>query len=333
MRLTGFGKFSAPQRAARRGRNPRTGERMQIAAKAVPRAALAATEDGVLVGTGNKGKLYRVRADRSWTMIASFPAEQLTTLVRARGIPESTQPPQSAGRIHVLEPAAGGRGTFTSKPKDTETVSSWGRVRWDAELPPGTEIQVQSRSGNTGTPDSTWTAWSAPYTNRQGTPVASEAARFLQLRAILVGQQGRSPVLDTLTPILGLHSPPERPQNKPTPPPRLHGGQRGEPNNGGTLSPPKATEETGTQKKKTCSKMRTTRSRFWRVTGPVAMMTSAWRGVPFSRTPNRSRSKRGVNAARISMSQALQAPVFRCRTHGDLILDQRTNLIQHVNSL
>lgn len=37
VRLTGFGKFSAVQRAAREGRNPRTGESMQIAAKSVPK--------------------------------------------------------------------------------------------------------------------------------------------------------------------------------------------------------------------------------------------------------------------------------------------------------
>jgi DNA-binding protein HU-beta len=37
VRLTGFGKFSAVQRAAREGRNPRTGDRMQIAAKSVPK--------------------------------------------------------------------------------------------------------------------------------------------------------------------------------------------------------------------------------------------------------------------------------------------------------
>jgi len=37
VRLTGFGKFSAVQRAARAGRNPQTGETMQIAAKLVPK--------------------------------------------------------------------------------------------------------------------------------------------------------------------------------------------------------------------------------------------------------------------------------------------------------
>ena len=42
VRLTGFGKFSATQRSARQGRNPRTGERMYIAAKSVPKFSAGA---------------------------------------------------------------------------------------------------------------------------------------------------------------------------------------------------------------------------------------------------------------------------------------------------
>lgn len=37
VRLTGFGKFSVSQRAAREGRNPQTGASMQIPAKTVPK--------------------------------------------------------------------------------------------------------------------------------------------------------------------------------------------------------------------------------------------------------------------------------------------------------
>jgi DNA-binding protein HU-beta len=42
VRLTGFGKFSVTQRAARGGRNPQTGAFMQIAAKAVPKFSAGA---------------------------------------------------------------------------------------------------------------------------------------------------------------------------------------------------------------------------------------------------------------------------------------------------
>jgi DNA-binding protein HU-beta len=42
VRLTGFGKFSAVERAAREGRNPSTGETLQIAAKSVPKFSAGA---------------------------------------------------------------------------------------------------------------------------------------------------------------------------------------------------------------------------------------------------------------------------------------------------
>jgi DNA-binding protein HU-beta len=42
VRLTGFGKFSVSHREARTGRNPQTGESMQIAAKNVPKFSAGA---------------------------------------------------------------------------------------------------------------------------------------------------------------------------------------------------------------------------------------------------------------------------------------------------
>ncbi len=160
--------------------------------------ALVVQADGVLVGTGNKGKLYRVRDDRTWTMLGAFPSEQLTALV-AGPKAEVTMATSNPGKIYALDGSGSTKGTFTSKVKDTDTISSWGRLRWDAALPAGTEIQIQSRSGNTGTPDGTWTEWSPAYTSASGETITSERARFLQLRAILVGKPGVSPTLSSIS--------------------------------------------------------------------------------------------------------------------------------------
>jgi hypothetical protein len=154
--------------------------------------------DAVLVGTGNKGKIYRIRNDRTWAMVSSFPAEQVTALFR--GAADSVALASSnPGKVHVLEAAAGARGSFTSKVKDTDTVSAWGQVRWEATVSSGSEIQMQTRSGNTATPDSTWSDWSPPYVRGGGEAVASERARFLQVKATLVGKDGNSPILDSIT--------------------------------------------------------------------------------------------------------------------------------------
>ena len=48
--FTGFGKFSAAARAARQGVNPRTGERVQIAATTVPKFSAGSQLKAALKG-------------------------------------------------------------------------------------------------------------------------------------------------------------------------------------------------------------------------------------------------------------------------------------------
>ncbi|PYQ00252.1 MAG: hypothetical protein DMF82_22605, partial [Acidobacteria bacterium] len=158
--------------------------------------SLVVTSDGVLVGTGNKGKIYRIHNDRTWAMLSSFTADQVTALLRgaADSVAVATSNP---GKVHLLEPTAGARGSFVSKVKDTDTVSAWGQIRWEASAPAGGQVEVQTRSGNTASPDSTWSDWSPPHVRGSGEPIASERARFLQVKATLVGKDGASPILDS----------------------------------------------------------------------------------------------------------------------------------------
>ena len=160
--------------------------------------ALVTTADGVLLATGSKGKLYRIRDDRTWTLLAVLPAEQLTGLAR-RSDAGAVVASSSPGKVFGLDETPGARGTYVSKAKDTETVSAWGRLRWEGEVPAGTDLQVQTRSGNTQTPDTTWSDWSPAYKDPGGQAITSERARFLQMRATLVGKDGKSPVLDRVT--------------------------------------------------------------------------------------------------------------------------------------
>lgn len=159
--------------------------------------SLAATKGGVWMGTGNKGQVYRVLDDRTWAMVATLPAEQVTALGRdGEKLLAATSNP---GQVHVLDSKLSTTGEFTSKVRDTETVSTWGRLRWDATAPAGTRIEVRTRSGNTGNPDSTWTEWSAPYARSEGDAVTSERARFLQVKVTLFGSEAASPALESVS--------------------------------------------------------------------------------------------------------------------------------------
>ncbi len=172
-------------------------ETLWTSAEDIPHSILR-TDEGILVGTGNKGKVYRIRDERTWSMVASFPSDQVTALFpgAAGAVFLATSNP---GKIYSLEGRPGTHGSFTSKVKDTETVSGWGRLRWEATIPTGAEIQVETRTGNTGAPDATWTDWSRPYTHKDGDPVTSERARFLQVRAVLAGKDGATPVLESIS--------------------------------------------------------------------------------------------------------------------------------------
>ena len=84
-------------------------------------------------------------------------------------------------------------GTFTSTVYDATRVASWGAVSWAAKLPAGTKVTVQTRSGNTATPDGTWSAWSS--VSNSGT-VSSPSGRYLQHRIILTtSKPGATPTL------------------------------------------------------------------------------------------------------------------------------------------
>lgn len=162
-----------------------------------PQSVLSSA-DGTLLATGGKGRLFRIRDDRSYTLVAILPSEQVTALARrfAAGTLIAVSGP---GKVLSLEEGPGERGTFVSKPRDTETISTWGRLRVEANVPAGTDLQVQTRAGNTETPDATWSDWSAAYKEKEGQAITSERARFLQIRTTFVGKEGKTPVLDSVS--------------------------------------------------------------------------------------------------------------------------------------
>lgn len=165
-------------------------------AEDVPHSAVIAGSS-VLVGTGDKGKVYRVGDDRRWALVATLPAEQVTALVRASG-EGAFLVTSNPARVFALDGTLAAEGRFVSKVKDTGTVSSWGRLSWEGLAPPGTEVRLQTRAGNTASPDSTWTDWSAPVTRPAGEPIRSEKARFLQLRVTLGGKAGATPTVEAV---------------------------------------------------------------------------------------------------------------------------------------
>jgi len=152
------------------------------------------TASGVLVGTGGRGKVYRVGDDRRFALLATLPAEQVTGIV-ATSAGGAALVSANPARVLALDGAPAARGSFVSRAKDADSLASWGRLTWEGATPPGTSVRAETRAGNTATPDATWTEWAAPA---PGGPATAEKARFLQVRLVLSGASGATPVIEAV---------------------------------------------------------------------------------------------------------------------------------------
>lgn len=164
----------------------------------MPYDLIVEPEGSLLVGTGTEGKIFRVTGDPARaTLVASAAARQVTALLRqeAGRVVGGTSNP---GKLFAISTSPGSKGTYDSDVRDAGTVASWGVIRWRATARPG-QIEVFTRSGNTATPDETWSAWSKPYTNADGEQMTSPNSRYLQWRVVLTGAPGQVPVLTSVT--------------------------------------------------------------------------------------------------------------------------------------
>ena len=131
-------------------------------------------EGRVVVGTGDSGKLFRVSPDGEYEMIAKCEeAQVLSILPSINALYLATGNP---GALYRMAYERVEKGTITSKVFDAKIASRWGKLVWLADLPQGTSVRIEARSGNTSKPDKTWSDWV------EGSPPPS---RFVQWRAVL----------------------------------------------------------------------------------------------------------------------------------------------------
>ena len=123
--------------------------------------ALAWVDDRLMVGTGPDGQLFEVReAGHETAPIAKLDSGQILSLLAE---PDGTVllGTGDPGTVVRLSPGYAPSGKLVSEIHDTKLVSRFGVLSWRADRPAGTSIAIQSRSGNVGEPDETWSAWSA----------------------------------------------------------------------------------------------------------------------------------------------------------------------------
>ncbi|MGE5347005.1 MAG: hypothetical protein ACM3JH_13715 [Acidithiobacillales bacterium] len=153
--------------------------------------SLRGGRDGELVvTTGPRGRVYLLR-DRRLRLVAQtgeHVAVAAPPIGKSLGV-------VTMGAPGVFRPSAtAAAGTFTSAVRDAARLSTFGRLRFEGTVPDGGTVAFEVRSGNSGNPDTTWSAWSPVAANGSA---KVPAARFFQWKATLSpGRSGAAPVVE-----------------------------------------------------------------------------------------------------------------------------------------
>jgi hypothetical protein len=152
----------------------------------------------LIVGTGNKGKIFRFEGEPLRpTLLARASGQQVTAFHKDKSgrLYYATANP---GKLFRLTSERSARGTYESESRDAQIASTWGAISWRGTFPPGSRVELFTRSGNTETPDDTWSPWSPSYSKSEGSSITSPKARYLQWRAVLTGK-GDPPILTSVS--------------------------------------------------------------------------------------------------------------------------------------
>jgi hypothetical protein len=135
------------------------------------------------VGTGAEGRVYTVDDAHVVTLVADTDERQVGAIAFGKnGAHVATSDPPTFRRVVAQ---GGTEAVWTSKVLDAGLRAKFGQLSWRATG----ALDVSTRTGNTGAPDATWSAWSnlgpgngAAGGNAAGS-VTSPPARFVQVRA------------------------------------------------------------------------------------------------------------------------------------------------------
>jgi hypothetical protein len=152
-----------------------------------------------LVGTGNRGKIYRLDSDTVSTLLLDASPTQVTGF--GRGPNNSSKPGDlyaitgNIGKVFRIGPAFEKKGSFESPVLDAGAFAYWGRISYRGLG----KIAVYTRSGNRSHPESNWSPWAALQSESSAAScdscgagrTVSPSARFLQYKIDLTPAAGQ----------------------------------------------------------------------------------------------------------------------------------------------
>ena len=161
--------------------------------------ALTVWRGQLLVGTGNRARIFSLPLTPQGRDLDPFSALQDLGTAQASAFLTSGTDLMVVGsnpaELHLLSETQALEGTLESKVLKAQPLGDWGRAYVEADIPSGTGVELQLRTGATETPDSTWSTWTPPL--RSGERPNVKPARFAQFRLRLTSSRGgATPVVE-----------------------------------------------------------------------------------------------------------------------------------------
>ncbi|MBX7244791.1 MAG: hypothetical protein K1X53_04790 [Candidatus Sumerlaeaceae bacterium] len=154
---------------------------------------------GVLVAAGNKGKIYRLEDDTNYSVVGRAEEPMVLSFAESKGRVFFTAGNKAA--LYELAAKQIPEGLFASRSLNAGVTVKWGNIVYESEESTGSQIKVETRSGNTPEPDDkTWSSWTeARRVGPKILNIESPVAQYLQYRLTLQTAKGDGgPLLDSI---------------------------------------------------------------------------------------------------------------------------------------
>ncbi|MBI3132618.1 MAG: hypothetical protein HYZ13_14985 [Acidobacteria bacterium] len=161
--------------------------------------SLASWKGQLLVGTGNRSRIFALpmaKGEEPFAVLQELGTGQATAFVPSGA--ELLVVGSNPGELHLLSEAQATEGTLESRVLKGAPIADWGRAYLGAEVPQGTNVELQFRTGSTEVPDGTWAPWTPPLRSGERPNVAP--SRFAQFRLKLSSTRGgATPTVESVT--------------------------------------------------------------------------------------------------------------------------------------
>jgi len=138
----------------------------------------AGRNGSILLSTGPQGRIYELR-DGEVALIAAVPEKQVVSISTANN--DTLITTTNSGAVYRMGTAPSAKAEFRSASKDVDRYSQFGHFRIQGNEIGDGHLAIAFRSGNTRTPDTTWSNWTEPVAAADGT-ITAPPGRYIQYR-------------------------------------------------------------------------------------------------------------------------------------------------------